>query len=590
MVDWHVTLNGQGHMLDLSRYRRRDHRPFALKDATGNREIGDLVAEDGIRTSDWSGGEGYIQYDVEAPERWRSGSGVDTYTEKGSVRIGPRMNTFWTFGGSITDLSDAVMYKGELCFGDSAGNLWRANVSGSLTSIGWIGAKPITALAVFFGKLYVANGTDGVVSSWDGTTFTATAFTVGGSPAGITAMATFYRQAVSYLYMTTKHAHPTMPKVYWWDTGAVSLAQYYFEEDQCRAAVVHGNRLYFITGDSQTQRMGIYSVDDSGSGGVYRSHVVMPDGYASSGASWNGKLWLGDALRGRVWSFDGSTLNLERQSSVHSGGPIRLAVYQDALWGFAKDGAGALGLLRYDGSGWSRPLAGITGTNARALAVNLGELWALCTATGPQVVRTNSTLQYVASGTLEGPLFDAGLPQIDKVARSVTILHSAIVSGQSVQIQYRTEDTGSWTTLGTSSTTNATSATFTFSGVSFKQIAFRVVLAGSLGATSTVVLYDVLFRYRPMPALRREWDLAVYCEGTADTPMITEDGAPSPQTGAQLSAALWTARGLGTPVTFVDLDGVSYSVWIDELEEEVEKISQRRGRSTVARVKLLEVA
>lgn len=589
MVDYHVTLNGQGHMLDLSRYRRRDHRPFALKDATGNREIGDLVAEDGIRTSDWSGGDGYVQWDASAPERWRWGSGIDAHTERGSVRLGPRMNNFWTFGGSITNLSDAVMYKGELCFGDSAGNVWRANALGTLSSIGWIGAKPVTALAVFLGKLYIANANDGVVSSWDGTTLTATAFTVASST-GILAMATFYRQAVSYLYVTSRFAFPTMAKVYWWDTGSLSAAQYIFEEDTCRAAVVHGNRLYFVTGDNQTQRMGIYSVDDSGSGGVYRAHVVMPDGYAASGVSWNGKVWLGDQLRGRVWSFDGSVLQLERTASIFSGGPMRLAVYQGALWGFARETGGTLTVLRYDGEGWSRPVAGLTGTDARSLAVNLGELWALCTATGPQVYRTNATLQYPASGTLEGSLFDAGLPQIDKVARSVTILHSAIVSGQSVQVQYRTEDTGSWTVLGTSSTVSATSATFTFSGVSFKQIAFRVVLAGTLGSTATVVLYDVLFRYRPMPVLRREWELAVYCEGTADTPMITEDGAPSPQTGVQLSAALWTARGLGTPVTFVDLDGVSYSVWIDELEEEVEKISQRRGRSTVARVKLLEVA
>ena len=53
---YHVTLNGQGYLCDLSAYVRRRHQPFAAKQASGNRSYGDLVHDQGLQVSDWSGG------------------------------------------------------------------------------------------------------------------------------------------------------------------------------------------------------------------------------------------------------------------------------------------------------------------------------------------------------------------------------------------------------------------------------------------------------------------------------------------------------------------------------------------------------
>jgi hypothetical protein len=68
------------------------------------------------------------------------------------------------------------------------------------------------------------------------------------------------------------------------------------------------------------------------------------------------------------------------------------------------------------------------------------------------------------------------------------------------------------------------------------------------------------------------------------------DGAAEPSTGATLTAALWTAAAANGPLTYVDLDGTSYQVYIDDLREEIAEISQRRGIQRVGLVKLVEAA
>jgi hypothetical protein len=64
VTQYHVTLNSQGYVLDLDRYRKRVREPFAPKRATGSATVGDLVGPEQVLTlSDWSGGEGHEQHD-----------------------------------------------------------------------------------------------------------------------------------------------------------------------------------------------------------------------------------------------------------------------------------------------------------------------------------------------------------------------------------------------------------------------------------------------------------------------------------------------------------------------------------------------
>jgi hypothetical protein len=170
------------------------------------------------------------------------------------------------------------------------------------------------------------------------------------------------------------------------------------------------------------------------------------------------------------------------------------------------------------------------------------------------------------------------------------VVHAALVSGQSIELQYQLENTGSWTSLGTSSTVGATTATFSFSGtVTGLVVGLRVMLTAASSAASPA-LYDVLVRYALSPATKREWVFSALFEGTAELPLITEDQSAASQTGAQMSAAVWALYQASprVPVTFVDLDGSSATVYLVELVEKAAERSQRRGLSTRGNVRLVE--
>ena len=116
----------------------------------------------------------------------------------------------------------------------------------------------------------------------------------------------------------------------------------------------------------------------------------------------------------------------------------------------------------------------------------------------------------------------------------MTIVTSAIASPQSIQVEYRLEDTGGWTSLGTLSSVGATTATYPFAAnTTGRQIAFRLTFTGTGGAASAATLYELSLRYVPRPAVTREWELAVVLEGTTDLPLVTLDGASEPVTGAR---------------------------------------------------------
>jgi hypothetical protein len=204
------------------------------------------------------------------------------------------------------------------------------------------------------------------------------------------------------------------------------------------------------------------------------------------------------------------------------------------------------------------------------------------------VQRLRSDL-YVAVATLETALIDARLPGVTKVFRSVTVNHAALLSGQSVQVLYRLEDAGSWTSLGTNSTVGSTTAAFMFgAAVTGKLIAFQVVLTGGAGASSPVRFFSLEMRCRPAPGAKRVWQFDCLIEGSAAMPMITLDGTGSTQTADQLSVSLWGIAGQSGPLTYVDLDGVSRSVWLLDYEEKGAKMSQRMGMQLRGSLRLLE--
>lgn len=62
-MQYHVSLNGQGYVLDLDRYQKRIREPFPSKQTEGSLDFSDLRGtEQLLAISDWSGGEGELQH------------------------------------------------------------------------------------------------------------------------------------------------------------------------------------------------------------------------------------------------------------------------------------------------------------------------------------------------------------------------------------------------------------------------------------------------------------------------------------------------------------------------------------------------
>jgi hypothetical protein len=582
MTRYHVTLGGQGLMLDLRSYRRRPAGVFAAKQAQGDRSYGDQLVEQVLALSDWSGGEGQLVYGDRA--RFRSGVGLDGTASVGALQVGPDLAAT---GPPAANGYDVLFpYKGKLYAGTSGGKTYELTppVTWAL-SRDHAKAGGVTAYAVFRGALFAANGTDGAVDSFDGTSWTAGVFTASPS-SGIRALCV-RDPAVPRLYAASADAGGCQMRA--WNSASLSGALYTLQEPDCLVLLEYDARLWAFGADAASRRGGIYSYDET----AWRRVLDLPDNYPTCGAVWNGVVYLGMAAGGEVWSWDGSGAPKVVATGLTAGGDeLRgMAAWQGALWVATRSGT-EIRLKRYDGDAWSTPIAGSGVDNAssavRGMASLGGELYVGGRKSAAAPVAKAAVGSYAtAPRQLETSLFSADLPGLTKVFRAVELTCAPLASGQSIQVEYRLEDGGGWTSLGTLNAVGATSAAFAFAGtVGGKLIGLRLTLTATAGATPR--LYDLLLRYVLRPPTKRRWEFAALLEGTPELPLVTLDGSSEPKSGEELSAHLWALLGRDGTLAFVDLDDTAYDVWLQELREEPAERSRRLGISYRATCVLIE--
>lgn len=590
MTLYHVTLGGQGLILDLATYQKRAQPPFADKTSQGDRGYGDLFYEQVWQQASWAGGDGagtLLDWDPASPDRFRAGTGLDGYTQPGSLRVGPDLAS--TSPPANNGYTVLAPFRGKLYAGTGDGKIYQLTTPATWAlAHDTAKAGGVTAFAVYLGKLYAANGTDGVVASFDGTTWTATAFT-STAVSGIRAMAVFDpNQPTLYLGNSTA----TQAKLRRYNGSTVSADLYLPQEPDVSALVAYGGYLWAFGADSASRRGGIYR----GDGTTWDRRLDLAENYVSAAIVHAGRLYLGMGAGGELWEYDGSgSPTVIANNLTASGDELRgLAVWQRALWVAGRSGT-ELRLRRYDveSKSWSEPCSGSSVNNAAGGTQGLASLGSDLYAAGQKsgtaapIVRASPSGAYAtATRTLETLLFTAGLGSDNKVFRGVTVNHAALASSQTIQVQYRLEDSGSWTSLGTSATVGATTATFVFVTAVGKIAALRLLLVATAGATP--IVYEVLVRYAPQPPTKREWRFEARFEGSADQRLVTLDGTADPKTGPEIAAAVWSQKAANGPVTLLDLDGTSYSVWFLDLQEGPSERSQRLGLQTRGKIRLLE--
>lgn len=587
-MHYHLTLGGEGLVIDLATYRKRVARQFADKLADGDLDTGDLLVEQVWRTADWSGGEGYLRVDPARTERFRSGAGGDGFSEAGSLRLGPGLVS--SFASTLAGFTVLAVFRDKLYAGTTDGKVYEFTASTWTLTRDLAKAGGIRAMAVHRNELFVGNGTDGIVASFDGTTWTNARFTVASST-GVRALAVYYDKNATNHSLYVLASRSAQFEAYDFST-TLSVKHHDGREPRGEALVVQDATLYGFGGDASSDTGTIYRYDRA----LAKWDILLPvpEGRPTVAVVFKNRIYVG--IGKGLWVFDGKGLELVRANLTEGSELGGLAVWRGALWVSAYSASSGLRVHRYDGASWQEVAGGGAVTAAAGLAVHGSELYQGGAQAGaapivkygaPTGVAGQAAGTYRATATVESAIFSAGLPGIDKVFRSVVLRHGALLASESVELQYRLEDTGSWTSLGTSSTVGSTGSSFSFAaGVVGRLIALRAVLAGP--GTSTPVLYEVTVSYQLSPTLKREWEFAALLEGTSELPLVTLDNEAEPRTGAELSAALWALKAGTGPLTLIDLDGVSRTVWFVELEEKAAERSQRLGYSTRGLCRLVE--
>ena len=568
-----VILGGVGLLLEKNGYERRVGQAYAAKLSTAGTTQNDRLRDELLLLDNWNGGEGFTKHEMDTPDRYRRGSGIDPYTEEGVVALGPYMGQEW--GSALNGLTKLCASSGELFIGTSAGLIYTHSGSGTPTldyTTGKAGGIK-SFLRAYADVTYAGTGTDGVVFQHSLGGGWVSAFTLSGTVTSVSAMRNHWKDGTQYIYVGGDNSNNRCT-IHTWD-GATAAAYSTAVLGELVASVMlnYDTDLLIAGVDTVSRASGIYIIDGTGAKntgfekkGYFEGVVII------SGAVLGQYAYFGDKYYGRIWRWDGDRLKLFHQlaapGSPYSAEIRGMVAYQGALWVSIVDTDGTIGLLRFDGNeSWSRPVTGLTGTTPEDLAEFNGDLYMLTSATGASKLRaTDGT--FGGSGNVESGLIDARLSGTDKLWRGVTIRHSALVSPQTVEVQYKLEDTGSWVSLGTSSTVGATAADFDFpTAITADLIAFKLILTGTAGSSTALKVYSLSARYYPTPGAKKEWSMTVRLQGTATRKMGLRDGTTETRTGEELSAEVWALVDGGVPVNLVDLDREEYTVQISEWRE-----------------------
>lgn len=595
---YHLTLGGQGFLVDLASYTVRGAEPLAAAASVATLGAADAAAVDPFfersqRQIRFSAGMRVQRFaDPAQPDGWSSGVGL-VPTDDGALRLGPDLvdgGAGSTFGQGVRAFA---VFRGALYAGlnGTPGEVWARN--GAAWSLAFTTGRPgVRAMAVYRDRLYLGCAGDGAVLRWDGTAL-STAWTNAGVTA-VDAMCVWWVSGASRLLV----ANSVDGGQGWLQTydGVANGVVGTFEEPRATAMAALDNTLYVAAADPLGQpRCTLYGT--AGTSATFSARASFSDGYPVSLHPLNKRLVMGWSRDGLVRAWDPSTLVL---TELYAGaGPVGgLALVDGALYAGHRDASGgAPGLLRVDATTSSVSAAtlatGAVVDEPLALALFGDQLWlgAGVAAGGAKVYRADPTA-YRASGEVASAAFDGGLPELDKVWRAAWLRCALLPTGASLDLDARLSEGAGWTPLGSLSTAGAQEALFPFpAGWQGSQVWLRLRATRGAGAAASPEVREIGVRFVLVPAARRVWRFDVLLQGDPPRrPMRRLDGTTEPLGARSLAATLWGLRSQPGPLSFVDLEGAAHQVWLRGLEETVRAAPTGTPSATwsIARVTLVE--
>ena len=267
---------------------------------------------------------------------------------------------------------------------------------------------------------------------------------------------------------------------------------------------------------------------------------------------YNGTLFIG-TFHGEIFIYD--LASLDKLFDIPGAPRINgFSVFDDKLHIITESNSDGSHWV-FDRRGFHRPTS--LSSNTRAILPFYNKLNLGAYSTTIDLYQQDSYVKYNATGTLQTSYFDANLPSLDKLWKETTLQWDSLPDSTSVKIEYKGDESDSFTTLATVSA-SASSREYTFafpSGVYDKKLSYQLTLSTSV-STQTPTLRRMITKYRVMPDFYYRWQLGV---DTSEKIQLL-DSSYATSSGRDLQSRLLTDKRLKSIVQFKDIDYTSAKI------------------------------
>ena len=554
---YHVSINSQGYL--LAGTPKKPARKMRNAPKIGELpETVDLDFADASQWLPWAQTDWSGKFQTEKWEdtaSFKLASNIDTQSKYGQISLQLGVTAVKTDFTADFTYGASIVWNEKLIIGTShptAAEVWQIESNGTKTEILaskiGVGSRPrtIADFDIFQGFLLMASsvGIANCFMKFNGTTWA----TINGMGSGPNRMVKVIGDRI-YLAVWGGTVYGDK-LVYSDDGGATSTVILDNTLNPNSRFIIKGcvsyGTLYFLIKDGH--KLELWKCQDIYPEMIYSwSYLVNPDiktfqtTIKISGEDENGKL--------HVFEWTGGQLNeifIETIDNLTASAQ-KFTEYRNLL---------LLEGLGYDGEVWFPHInASISGGSVLIPFASFGSTSAgniYFYGTGADgVIDIYKSSGYAITGYVISGIFDGSKPAIDKLWYSVDINCKALATGESIEIQYSTDNEANWTSLGTASEVGTNKKTFYFPASTFThQIQLKAILNGD--GTTTPTLYDVVLRYRPMGDERYQWQMTLKC--FENMQLLDDNKTSEPKRGIEIRNQLLIANETKSVVNFEDID------------------------------------
>ena len=484
--------------------------------------------------------------------KFKKGTGLEYIAKYGELTLlNNKTATVKDFGAGYT-FGASCIYNKLLLIGTqhatlaTLGHLSSADSWTSLTT-GWADIIKVHSMDESSGKVYIAlerdSGAEKCLQSWDSANFADAT-----GDADDTTIWRMVKRIETRLYAANYNSAANGDRLLYSDNGGTNWNAIITATGKNRTitqGVDNLGTLYFLIEDFP--RCELWWCNDIITTQIYRwENLTNPKITA-----WLGKVFIEGKQNGKLMRFEwnGATLKTIFEEKIDS---LDLdtspsVVYKNNLYsyGLVYDGLFHFPshILKYTANK-IYPFVIFGGTSSQ-----VPYFYGL-DSTSLKITKLN-TAAYLTTGNVITGIYNANKSAVDKLWHSVTLSYKILIAGQSIKVEYSSDDEANWTEIGTASTAaGITEKTFYFANNTIsKRIQIRVTLAG--GGSNTPTLYDFIVRFLPLSDGKFEWTFRLNC---SDNMTLLDGKTKEEKMSGELRNILRMARFNNQIVELQDID------------------------------------